>query len=104
MRIQLKIEGGLAYFPGLSKPITIDGNALPPQEADKLKQLLDAAHFFDLPPVLKTCLAPFRWGHIRDQQDWASTSVGFAIHVLRRPPRGLGTSPYVAFPSGVGIL
>ena len=52
MRIQLKIEGGLAYFPGLSKPITIDGNALPPQEADKLKQLLDAAHFFDLPPVL----------------------------------------------------
>jgi hypothetical protein len=52
MRIQLKIEGGLAYFPGLSKPITIDSNALPPQEADKLKQLLDAAHFFDLPPVL----------------------------------------------------
>ena len=53
MRVQLKIEGGLAYFPGLSKPITIDSNALPPQEADKLKQLLDAAHFFDLPPVLK---------------------------------------------------
>lgn len=52
MRIQLKIEGGLAYFPGLSSPITIDGNALPPQEADKLKQLLDAVHFFDLPPVL----------------------------------------------------
>ncbi len=52
MRIQLKIDGGLAYFPGLSKPITIDGNTLPAQEADKLKQLLDATHFFDLPPVL----------------------------------------------------
>ncbi len=52
MRIQLKIDGGLAYFPGLSKPITIDSNALPAEEADKLKQLLDAAHFFDLPPVL----------------------------------------------------
>ena len=52
MRIQLKIKNGLTYFPDLSKPITIDGNALPPKEADKLKQLLDAAHFFDLPPVL----------------------------------------------------
>jgi hypothetical protein len=52
MRIQLKIDGGLAYFPGLSKPITIDSDTLPAQEADKLKQLLDAAHFFDLPPVL----------------------------------------------------
>jgi len=52
MRIQLKIDGGLAYFPGLSKPITIDSNALPVQEADKLKQLLEAAHFFDLPPVV----------------------------------------------------
>ena len=52
MRIQLKIDGGLAYFPGLSKPITIDSNALPAQEADKLKQLLEAVHFFELPPVL----------------------------------------------------
>jgi hypothetical protein len=52
MRIQLKIEGGLAYFPGLSKPIKIESNELPDQEANKLKQLLDAAHFFDLPPVL----------------------------------------------------
>ncbi len=54
MRVQLNIEGGLAYFPGLNKPITIDSNALPPQEANKLKQLLDGAHFFDLPPVMNT--------------------------------------------------
>jgi hypothetical protein len=52
MKIQLKIDGGLAYFPGLNKPILIDTNAVPAEEADKLKQLLNAAHFFQLPPVL----------------------------------------------------
>jgi hypothetical protein len=52
MRIELNIDGGLAYFPGLSKPVTIDSNALAPQEADKLKQLVDLAKFFDLPPVM----------------------------------------------------
>jgi hypothetical protein len=54
MRVQLKMEGGLAYFPGLSKPITIDTDALPAEEVDKLKQLLNAAHFFDLPSVINT--------------------------------------------------
>jgi hypothetical protein len=52
MRIQLTIEGGLAFFPGLSKPIMLDTNALPAAQADKLRQLLDAVHFFNLPPVL----------------------------------------------------
>ena len=52
MRVQLKMEGGLAYFPGLSQPITIDSETLPAQAADKLKQLLDAVHFFDLPSVI----------------------------------------------------
>ncbi len=53
MRIQLNIDGGLAYFPGLSKPIVVDSERLPAQEADKLRQLLNAARFFDLPPALK---------------------------------------------------
>ncbi len=52
MRIELKVDGGLASFPGLSKPIIIDSDALPDQEANKLKQLLDEVHFFDLPPVI----------------------------------------------------
>jgi hypothetical protein len=54
MQVQLQTEGGLAFIPGLSKPITIDSEALSTQETDKLKQLLDAAHFFDLPPVIGT--------------------------------------------------
>ena len=53
MRIQLNIDGGLAFFPGLSKPIVVDSERLPAQEADKLRQLLNAARFFDLPAALK---------------------------------------------------
>ncbi|MGZ3630324.1 MAG: protealysin inhibitor emfourin [Ktedonobacteraceae bacterium] len=49
MWIQFKMEGGLAYFLGLSKPTMIESDELPKQEADELKRLIDAAHFFDLP-------------------------------------------------------
>ena len=52
MRIQFKMEGGIAYFPGLSKPITIDSDELPKQESDELKGLVNATHFFDLPTVI----------------------------------------------------
>ncbi len=52
MRIQFKMEGGIASFPGLSKPITIDSDQLPQQESDELKRLVNATHFFDLPTVI----------------------------------------------------
>jgi len=45
MRIQFKMEGGIAYFPGLSKPITIDSDQLPTQESDELKRLVNATRF-----------------------------------------------------------
>lgn len=51
MRIQLNVSGGMAYIPGLSRPIIIDSDTLPPQEAEELRRLVDDAHFFDLPPV-----------------------------------------------------
>ncbi len=52
MRVQFKMEGGIAYFPGLSKPITIDSDELPRQESDELKRLVNATHFFDLPATI----------------------------------------------------
>jgi hypothetical protein len=52
MRVQLKMEGGIAFFPGLSKPIIIDSDQLSRQEADELKRLVDAAHFFELPTTM----------------------------------------------------
>jgi hypothetical protein len=54
MQVQLQIEGGLAFIPGLSKPITIDSKTLSTQETEKLRQLLDAVHFFELPAVVGT--------------------------------------------------
>ena len=49
MRVRFKTEGGFAYFPGLSKPVTIDTDELPAEEAKELERLIEAADFFDLP-------------------------------------------------------
>jgi hypothetical protein len=49
VRIQFKMEGGIAYFPSLNKPITLDSDTLPKQECDELKRLVNAIRFFDLP-------------------------------------------------------
>jgi len=52
MRVKLKTEGGLAYFPGLSKPVNLDSADLSKDEAGELERLVTDAHFFDLPRVL----------------------------------------------------
>jgi emfourin len=49
MRVQFQSEGGVAFFPGLQKPVSIDVDALPASDADRLRQLVRAANFFDLP-------------------------------------------------------
>jgi hypothetical protein len=53
MRVQFKIEGGLAYFPGLSKPRVIDTAELPAAEADRLRRLVDAADLFQQPAAAR---------------------------------------------------
>jgi hypothetical protein len=54
MRVQLKIEGGLAYFPGLNKPRVIDSADLSAAEAKRLHQLVDAAGIFEQPASNRT--------------------------------------------------
>ena len=49
MRVELQTEGGMAYFPGLAKPVVVDSSDLPKAQAAKLERLLDSAHFFELP-------------------------------------------------------
>jgi hypothetical protein len=49
MRVEFKIEGGLASFPGLSKPRVIDSADLSTAEAERLRRLVDAAGIFELP-------------------------------------------------------
>jgi hypothetical protein len=52
VKIQFQMEGGLASFPGLSKPVTIDTQELPEGEAARWAQLVQAAGFFDRPAVV----------------------------------------------------
>ncbi len=49
MRIDYSVSGGLAYFPGLARPRTLDTDALPPEAARALTQAAAAARFFTLP-------------------------------------------------------
>jgi hypothetical protein len=53
MRIEFQIEGGLAYFPGLSKPRVLDTADLPAAEADRLRRLVDAADLFQQPTAAR---------------------------------------------------
>jgi len=50
MKVQFQTSGGIAYFPGLAKPVTID-TAQAPQDADMLARQLADADFFNLPSV-----------------------------------------------------
>jgi hypothetical protein len=52
MRIDFTQGGGLGYFPGLNKPVTIEVDRLEASEAEELKRLVEAAHFFDLPATI----------------------------------------------------
>jgi hypothetical protein len=49
MRIDFRIDGGLAAFPGLAKPVTIDCESLKPAETALLRELVDRADFFSFP-------------------------------------------------------
>ena len=49
MHVQVSIDGGIAYFPGLAKPINLDTETLPAQDAEEMRRLVAAADFFSLP-------------------------------------------------------
>lgn len=48
MKITFRSEGGIAYFPGLARPVTLDLGELPDVEARRIKQLIADADFFAL--------------------------------------------------------
>jgi len=49
MVVRFVKEGGLAYFPGLPKPVSIDTNQLKKEDAEELEGLVEGARFFELP-------------------------------------------------------
>lgn len=56
MCIRFKVEGGVAYFPGLSRPMTLEVEELPPEEAHHVRELVETARFFQQPSRVP------RWG------------------------------------------
>jgi hypothetical protein len=49
MLVRFKMDGGFVYLPARSKPVTIDTDDLPAEEAKELERLIEAAGFFELP-------------------------------------------------------
>lgn len=49
MKIDFRAEGGLAAFPGLAAPLTIQCDALPAPENERMRSLVQRADFFALP-------------------------------------------------------
>jgi hypothetical protein len=54
MRVEFVTEGGVAYFPGLSRPVVVDSDDLPEADAGELRRLIDAADFFEQPALPRT--------------------------------------------------
>jgi hypothetical protein len=49
MRVTFQTEGGIAHFPGLSRPVTLETDQMPEQEAAELRELMGAARLLDRP-------------------------------------------------------
>ncbi|MEN3339948.1 MAG: hypothetical protein V7647_3624 [Acidobacteriota bacterium] len=49
MHVRFRVTGGIAAFPGLTAPRTIDVAALGADVRHALERSIEAAHFFELP-------------------------------------------------------
>lgn len=58
MHIDFRIDGGLAAFPGVAKPVSIDCAALPASDAEHLGKLVRKADFFGVPQPRVVAPAP----------------------------------------------
>lgn len=58
MRVEFATSGGIAFFPGLARPVVIEANQLPEDEARKLGDLVAASRFFDRPAQMAHGMAP----------------------------------------------
>lgn len=46
MRVTFTTEGGIAFFPGLSRPMVVDSTQLSNADANQLQNLVEQADFF----------------------------------------------------------
>ena len=52
MRIEFKMEGGLAHFPGLAKTVCFESEQFPREELAEVEGLVEKVRFFELPSSL----------------------------------------------------
>lgn len=70
---------GVAFLPGLAKPVVIDPASLDGEEAARLQALAEDAHFFNLPPEVGLPNA----GAADYQCDIITIDDGTATHTVR---------------------
>jgi hypothetical protein len=54
MRITFQSGGGVAPMPGLGAAVTIDVQALPPDDQAAIREMVERSAFFALPPRITT--------------------------------------------------
>jgi hypothetical protein len=79
MRIEFEMEGGIAHFPGLSRPVVIDSEVLSAEDTQELTHLVEAAHFFERPTVA----SPPRSGSADYRQYTITVEDGGRQHSIR---------------------
>jgi hypothetical protein len=79
VKIEFSRSGGIAYFPGLQRPVVIDTSRLAPAECEELKRFVAAAGFFDLPGTVGS---PAK-GAADYQQDVVTIADGTRSHTVR---------------------
>lgn len=78
MILTIRVDGGLAQFPGLTRPITVDTAVLPHVAAHELEALVAESTFFSLPAAVGGAGEgrPTTWITIQD---------GTRSHTIRTP-------------------
>jgi hypothetical protein len=87
VRVTVRVEGGFAAFPGLSRPVMVDTALLGTADAAELIRLVEAANFFKLPAVANRPppgAADYRTYHVAVEQDGTHHAVQ-AVDPLPEP-------------------
>jgi hypothetical protein len=99
MRVEFATSGGIAYFPGLARPVVIEAAQLPEEEARKLNELVASSRFFDQPEQTANRMAP---GAADYRQHTITIEQGGRSHtlVVNEPIEDPGLKQLVGFLEG----
>jgi hypothetical protein len=92
-------SGGFAHFPGLSQPLEVDTDNLPPEDARAVHDCLEGAGFFELPETQPEPLPDVRVYTITAEDETRCKTMQFSdplpdahletlVGLLRRLARG----------------